>query len=328
MAAVVVLSVSVMTFFIARVVPSNPAAAWVGAHPTQEQIDRVTVELGLDQPLPVQYFRYMKSLVTGDLGTSITTRNPIAKDLRVFLPATLELVLVSMFLAVVIGIPLGVLSGAKRGSMLDQSTRLISIAGISVPTFALGLALQLIFFSNLGILPLGGRLSTSVALAHPITTITGFHLIDTVITGNWAAFNDAAVHLILPGLVLATYPVGLVIRMTRSTMIEVLSEKYILAAESLGIPRRARLFRLALKNTIIPTLNALALSFVYALTGSILIEVIFSWPGLGAYVTKAVLSVDFPVIVAVTLVVTLFYVLVNLVLDLVQAALDPRVVLE
>ncbi|NIA24508.1 MAG: ABC transporter permease subunit [Gammaproteobacteria bacterium] len=328
MAVLVIVSVSVMTFFIARVVPSDPAAAWVGPHPTKEQIQRVTRELGLDKPLTTQYVRYAEDLLRGDLGTSVTTRRPILEDVKVFLPATLELVMVAMALAILLGIPLGVLSGARKGSVLDHATRLISIAGISVPTFFLGLLLQLFLFGKLGLLPLGGRLSTYVALNHPIVSVTGFLLIDSAIAGNWVAFRDAAVHLIMPGVVLATYPVGLVIRMTRSTMIEVLSEKYILAAETLGVPRRIRLFVLALKNAVIPTLSALALSFVFSLTGSILIEVIFSWPGLGAYVTNAVLAVDFPVIVSVTLIVTLFYVVINLVLDLVQAALDPRVVLE
>lgn len=328
MAVVVIVSVSIMTFFIARVVPSDPAAAWVGPHPTQEQIDRVTRELGLDRPLTVQYFKYVQDLLRGDLGTSVTTRRPILEDIEIFLPATLELVMVAMILAVLLGIPLGVLSGARRGSLLDHSTRLVSIAGISIPAFFLGLLLQLFLFGKLGLLPLGGRLSTSVALNHPVVSVTGFMLIDSAIAGNWVAFRDAAAHLIMPGMVLATYPVGLVIRMTRSTMIEVLSDKYIVAAEALGVPRRTRLFVLALKNAVVPTLNALALSFVFSLTGSILIEVIFSWPGLGAYVTNAVLAVDFPVIVSVTLIVTLFYVVINLGLDLVQAALDPRVVLK
>lgn len=328
MAVVVLLSVSVMTFFIARVVPSDPAAAWVGPHPTREQIERVTVELGLDQPLPVQYVRYMEGLFQGDLGTSVTTKRAISSDIAIFLPATLEIVMVAMALAVVVGIPLGVLSGARKGSLLDHSTRLVSIAGISVPTFALALVVQLIFFGKLGWLPLGGRLSTPVALSDPVTRITGFLLIDSAVTGNWVAFRDAAVHLVLPSVVLATYPLGLVIRMTRSTMIEVLGEKYILAAQTLGVPRRTTLFVLALKNAIVPTLGALALSFVFSLTGSILVEVIFSWPGLGAYVTNAVLAVDFPVIVSVTLVVTVFYVLVNLAIDLIQAAIDPRVALE
>lgn len=328
MAVVVLLSVSIITFFIARVIPSDPAAAWVGPHPTQEQIAQARERLGLDLPLYEQYLRYMQGLLRGDLGNSVTTHQPIATDLKTFLPATMELVLAGMMMAVVIGIPLGVLSGAKKGSLLDHLTRLISIAGVSMPTFWLGLIFQLLFFGRLGILPLSGRISTQTALYHPVEQITGFYLVDTAITGNWVAFKDALAHIILPSFTLATYAIGLTIRMTRSTMIEVLNEKYILAARVAGISERTVLFVLALKNAIIPTITVLGLSFVYSLTGALLVEVIFSWPGLGSYVTNAVLSIDFPVIVSVTLVVTVFYVFINLFLDLVQAMLDPRVTLQ
>jgi peptide/nickel transport system permease protein len=328
MAVLVLVSVSIITFFIARVVPSDPAAAWVGPRPTPEQIAKARQQLGLDRPLYEQYLRYMRGLFRGDLGTSVRSHQPIITDLKTYLPATMELVLAGMAMAVVIGIPLGVFSGAKKGSLLDHLTRLFSIAGVSMPTFWLGLLLQLFFFSRLGILPLGGRLSTNVALYHPVTQITGFYVIDSAITGNWVAFKDALVHIILPAFTLATYAIGLTIRMTRSTMTEVLNEKYILAARVAGISERVVLFVLALKNAIIPTITVLGLSFVYSLTGAILVEVIFSWPGLGTYVTNAVLSIDFPVIVSVTLVVTVFYVFINLFLDLVQAMLDPRVTLQ
>ena len=328
MAIFVLFMVSILTFIIARVVPSNPAAAWVGPRPTQEQIEKATIELGLDKPLYVQYARYMEGVLQGDLGTSVTTRQPILTDIKVFLPATLELVLAGMFIAIVIGIPLGVLSGANKGSWLDHLTRLVSIAGVSMPAFLLGLLLQMLFFRQLELLPLGARISTEVSLANPIETITGMYLIDSLLTGNWVGFQDAAVHLILPAIALATYPIGLAIRMTRSTMIEVLSEKYIMAARIGGIHERTILFVLGLKNAIVPTLNALGLAFVYSLTGAILIEVIFSWPGLGNYVTNAVLSVDFPVIISVTLIMTVFYIFINLMLDIIQAMVDPRVTLQ
>jgi peptide/nickel transport system permease protein len=328
MAVFVLISVSIVTFIIARVVPSNPAAAWVGPHPTKEQIEKATIELGLDKPLYVQYARYMEGIAGGDLGTSVTTRQPILTDIKTFLPATFELVLAGMLIAIIIGIPLGVLSGANKGSWLDHLTRLVSIAGVSMPAFLLGLLLQLLFFRQLELLPLGARISTEVSLANPIETITGMYLIDAAVTGNWVAFQDASKHIILPALALATYPIGLAIRMTRSTIIEVLNEKYIQAARISGIQERTILFVLALKNAIVPTLNALGLAFVYSLTGAILIEVIFSWPGLGNYVTNAVLSVDFPVIVSVTLIMTVFYILINLFLDIIQAMIDPRVTLQ
>jgi len=328
LAVLVLFGVSVITFFVARVVPSDPAALWVGPRPTPEQLAAARLKLGLDQPLYVQYLRYLNNLFHGDLGISVKTHQPIIQDLRVYLPSTLELVLAGMFMALTIGIPLGVLSGAWRNSLLDHASRLIAVAAVSMPTFWLGLLLQLFFFGRLKLLPLGGRVSTEIALHHPVQQITGFYLVDTVITQNWAAFGDALTHIILPAFALATYAIGLSIRMTRSTMIEVLEEKYIVAARAAGLPERTILFRLALKNAVVPTLTVLGLSFVYSLTGAILVEVIFSWPGLGNYVTAAILNVDFPVIIAVTLVVTVFYVLVNLVLDLIQVALDPRVVLR
>ncbi|MGB2911456.1 MAG: ABC transporter permease [Anaerolineales bacterium] len=327
MAIFVMISVSILTFFIARVVPSNPAAAWVGPHPTKEQIEKATLELGLDKPLYVQYQRYMQDLLSGDLGTSVRTHQPILSDIKTYLPATLELVLVGMLVATLVGIPLGVLSGAFKGSWLDHLTRLVSIAGVSMPAFLLGLLLQLLFFRQLGMLPLGARLSTEVSLFYPVTPITRMYLIDSAVTGNWTAFKDASIHIILPALALATYPIALAIRMTRSTIIEVLNEKYIMAARISGIRERTVLFILALKNAIVPTLNALGLAFVYSLTGAILIEIIFSWPGLGTYVTNAVLSVDFPVIVSVTLIMTVFYIAINLILDVLQAFIDPRVII-
>ncbi|MBA7682571.1 putative D,D-dipeptide transport system permease protein DdpB [subsurface metagenome] len=249
----------------------------------------------------------------------------ITTDLRAFLPATLELVIGASLLALVIGIPFGVLSGARRGGWLDQATRMISIGGVSIPTFWLALMLQLFFFGWLGWLPLGGRISTMVTLSHPIERITGFYIIDAAVSGNWVAWRDTLHHLILPTAVLAAYPIGLTIRMTRAAMVEVLTEPYIDAARAAGLPPRMILFRLALKNAIIPTLTVLGLTFAYSITGAFLIELVFSWPGVGKYVTDAIIRVDFPVVMAVTLVVTVVYIVINLIVDMVQVALDPRI---
>jgi peptide/nickel transport system permease protein len=182
-----------------------------------------------------------------------------------------------------------------------------------------------LFFGWLGWLPLGGRISNMVALRHPIETITGLYIIDSALTGNWVAWLDTLHHLILPTAVLATYPIGLTIRMTRAAMVEVLTEPYIDTARASGLPYRMILFRLALKNAIIPTLTVLGLTFAYSITGAFLIELIFSWPGVGKYVTDAVLRVDFPVVMAVTLMVTVVYIIINLIVDMIQIVLDPRV---
>lgn len=327
LAILVLLSVSIVTFVIARVIPSDPVALWVGPRATTEQLAEAREELGLDRPLTVQYFDYITGVIQGNLGVSVRTHRPVVQDLKQRLPATFELVLFGMFWAVIIGIPVGVLSGANPDSFLDHVSRFLAIAGVSIPTFWLGLLLQLLFFGTLGVLPLGGRVDRSISLYHPIQFITGFNLIDSLITTNWAGFKSSLSHIILPSFSLATFSIGLAIRMTRSSMIEVLQEDYIVAARAAGLPERLVLFKLALKNAITPTLTMLGLAFVYALTGAILVEVIFSWPGLGKYVTDAVLNVDFPVILSVTLISTFFYVLVNLALDLIQGFIDPRVTL-
>jgi peptide/nickel transport system permease protein len=327
LAALVLFGVMVVTFVISRVVPSNPAALYAGPRPRPEQVAAFEVKLGLDKPLPVQFVRYVGDVLRGDFGESFQSRRLITTDLKVFLPATLELVIGASLLALVIGIPFGVLSGARRSGWLDQSTRMISIGGVSIPTFWLGLMLQLLFFGWLGWLPLGGRLSTMVTLIHPIETITGFYIIDAAVSGNWVAWWDTLHHLILPTVVLATYPIGLTIRMTRAAMVEVLTEPYIDAARAAGLPPRIILFRLALKNAIIPTLTVLGLTFAYSITGAFFTELIFSWPGVGKYVTEAIIRVDFPVVMAVTIVVTVIYITINIIVDMIQVTLDPRITL-
>jgi peptide/nickel transport system permease protein len=325
LAVVVLAAVSVVTFIVARVVPSDPAALYVGPRPRAEQIEAARRVLALDRPLPLQYLSYVSDVVTGDLGVSLRSKQPISEDLRAFLPATLELVVAATLLSLAVGIPLGVYAGAKRGGAFDHATRLLSIAGVSIPTFWLALLLQLLFFRQLHWLPLGGRLSNEVALAHPVDVVTGFYTIDAAVTGNWTAWRDALRHLVLPAVTLASYPVGLVTRMTRSAMVDVLGERYVTAARASGIPESTIRFRLALRNAILPTLTVLGLTFAYSITGAFLVEIVFAWPGVGTYVTQGILSVDFPVIIGVTLVVTVVYLVINLAVDLLHAALDPRV---
>jgi peptide/nickel transport system permease protein len=268
---------------------------------------------------------YVSDVARGDLGRSFSSKRLISQDLARYIPATLELVIAASLLAVVVGIPIGVLSAAKKGELFDQTSRIIAIAGVSIPAFWLGLLLQMLFFGYLDWLPLGGRVSRDIALFNPIEPVTRFYLIDALIMGNWKAWIDAIQHLILPAMVLATYSVGLTIRMTRASMVEVLNETYVEAARAAGITNRVILFRLALKNAIIPTLTVLGLTFAFSITGAVLVEIIFSWPGIGKYLTDAVVDVDFPVVIGVTLFVTIIYIAVNLLIDLLQASLDPRI---
>lgn len=325
LALVVVVSVSVITFVVSRVLPSDPASLYAGARPTAEQIERVREMMGLNDPLPAQFWRYFTDMLRGDLGVSFRTRQPISKELARRLPATLELVTAGTLLALLVGVPLGVFSASRPGGLLDHLTRMVAIGGVSLPSFWLALLFQLFFFGRLGILPLAGRIDNLVSLRHPIQTVTGFYLIDAAVAGNWIAFRSAALHLILPSLVLSLYAMSLGARMTRSKMLEVLSQRYITAARAVGLSERTILTRLALKNAIIPTLTVVGLSFAWSITGAFLIEVVFNWPGVGKYVADAILTVDFPVIVAVTAVVAIVYVLINLIVDLITAAIDPRV---
>ncbi len=328
LAVLVLAGVSIVTFVIARLVPSDPAAKWVGPRAKPEQVEAARVKLGLDRPIHEQYLRYIGQVVQGDFGVSVNSHRPIIDDLKVYFPATLELVLVSMFFTIVIGLPLGVLSGVWKDTLVDHLSRIFAVFNVSVPVFWLALLLQLLFVEQLDLLPLGGRVSRDISLFSPIERLSGFHLVDAAVTGNWRAFSDALRHLILPSLALASYGIGLSIRMTRATIVEVMEQEYITAAWAAGLSRRTIYFKLALKNAFVPIMMVLGLTFVWQLTGAMLVEIVFRWPGLGTYLTSAVLSIDFPVVVSVALVVTVFFVLVNLALDLLQHVIDPRVSLE
>ena len=328
LAILVLVGVSIITFGISRLVPSDPASLHAGIRASREAKEAARIKLGLDRPLYEQYFRYIGDVLRGDFGISVRTHRPIIDDLRIYLPATLELVAVAMIITLTIGIPLGVLSGAWKDSLVDHFSRVFAVVNVSMPVFWLALLLQLLFVRQLGWLPLGARVSKEIAIITPIERITGFYLIDTALAGNWAAFRDVLRHLILPSLALASYGIGLTIRMIRATMVEVLQQKYITAAWAAGLTRREVFFRQALKNAIVPTLMVLSLNFVWQISGAMLVEIVFRWPGVGRYLVDAILMIDFPIVVSVALVVTIFYVLTNLFVDLLQAVIDPRVSLE
>lgn len=321
----VIFGVSVLTFLLTWVVPSNPALRWVGPHATQEQVARARIELGLDKPVYVRYYKYVTNLLQGDWGISIRTHQPVLRDIATYLPASLELIIFGMLIAVIIGIPLGVISAARDGTIIDHLSRTLSIAGVALPTFWLGMILQLIFFKQLKLFPLGGRIDTLVMVTYPVEHITGFYLVDSLITGNFVAFKSALMHIVLPAVTLAAYPLGLAVRMTRATMLEVLNEDYIRTERAYGLREAKILYKYALRNAIGPVLTVLALSFAYSLAGTFLIESVFSWPGLGNYAAKAIISVDYPAIMGITLLVALTYVILNLVVDLTLAFLDPRI---
>lgn len=324
----VLIGVSIITFLLARVVPSDPAVLYIGPKARTEDLARVREQLGLNKPLPVQYFIYMRDLLHGDLGTSIGTKRPVLREILDRAPATLELLLTGMILAVVTGIPLGVLSARWQGKPPDTGVRMLSIIGVSIPAFYLGLIFQIIFFRNLDWLPLTGRVDSDLRFTQPITAITHFYLIDTLITLNWFAFKDTVYHLILPAITLAAYPIGLITRMTRAAMLEVMEQDYIRTARAYGINELIVTYFYALKNAISPTLTVIGLTVAFALTGTFFVEIIFNWPGLGEFTVRSLLNIDYPAIMGITLYGATAYVILNLVVDLLQAWIDPRISLK
>lgn len=324
MGLIVILGVVTLTFLVARIVPSDPASKWVGPRATAEQLAAAREELGLDKPLFVQYVHYILGLLRGDLGNSLRTHQPVLHELKSFIPPTLELVLLAFVLAVFVGVPLGIYSAKYKDSALDHASRLFSIGVVSLPTFWIALFFQFIFYNKLGWLPLGGEVSLETTVFMDLPDVTGMLLLDSALTGNWELFLDAAKHIVLPCVTVSLYPIGLVARMTRSALLEVLGEEYITAARSYGIAESEVLWRYALKNTLGPTAIVLTLSLGYTLVNTFLVEAIYSWPGLGSYVATSVTVLDYPAIIGVTLFSAISYVLLNLVADLI-IALDPRV---
>jgi peptide/nickel transport system permease protein len=325
---VVLIGLSIITFTLARIVPTNVAAMYIGPKARTEDIARVTIQLGLDKPLPVQYLIYMRDLLHGDLGTSIGTKRPVLQELTGRLPATLELLFSGMALAVLFGVPMGVLSARWQGKLTDVFVRTISIIGVSMPAFYLGLLLQIFFFRRLDLLPLAGRFSNELRFTNPINPVTNFLLLDALLGHNWIALKDVALHLVLPALTLAAYPTGLVARMTRAAMLEVMEQDYIRTARAYGIRESIVVYLYALKNAISPTLTVIGLTVAYALTGTFFVEIIFNWPGLGLFTVHSLLNVDYPAIMGITLYGATMYVIINLVVDLLQAWIDPRISLK
>ncbi|WP_345763474.1 ABC transporter permease [Diaminobutyricibacter sp. McL0608] len=324
-ALLVLLVITLVVFILSRVIPSDPAVVYAGPKAPPEELARIRTRLGFDRPLPIQYLDYLWGLVTGNWGDSLSTKRPVLLELGTRLPATLELLFAAMLFATVVGIVLGVIASKRPGGIADGAIRILSIGGVSMPAFWLGLLLQVVFVGNLHILPATGAFSEVTEYVHPIANITGFPLFDSLITGNLAAWGDGMTHLILPALTLAAYPLGLIARMTRASMLEVLSQDYVFTANAYGVRSFLVRWRLALKNALPPSMTIIGLAAAYALTGTFFVEVVFNWPGIGQFASTAMLSVDYPSIMAITLLGAFGYLVANLAVDLVQARLDPRV---
>ncbi|HNX31724.1 MAG TPA: ABC transporter permease [Holophaga sp.] len=318
----VVLGVSVITFIVSHLIPGDPARLIAGERATEEIVANIRHTLGLDQPLHVQYWRYLVGLFHGDLGMSIRTGRPVLEDLVAFFPATIELALVALFFATLIGIPSGVLSSVYRNKFVDQIVRTIAVMGISTPTFWLGLSLIVLFYGKLHFLPGSGRLPEGIT---PPTTISGLYILDSLLTGNRATLVDSVKHIILPAFTLGFVHLGVVARQIRSSMLEQLNEDYIRTSRANGLSKWTVILRHALPNALIPSVTALGLAMGDLLYGAVLTETVFAWPGMGAYVVNSIQALDFPAVMGFAVLVSFAYVLVNLVVDLLYMVIDPRI---
>ena len=304
--------------------PSNPAAIYIGPKARPDDIARVTAQLGLDQPLPVQYLTYMRDMLTGDWGTSIGTKQPVLSDILSRLPATIELIFAAMAFAIPVGILLGVLSARWQGRPPDALVRLIAIVGVSLPAFWLGLLLQILFFRNLDLLPLTGRIDPDLRFSSPITSVTGFYVFDSLVTGNWIALRDVTLHLVLPALTLAAYPLGLIARMTRASMLEAMSQDYVRAARAAGIGVRLITCRLALKNALIPVTTVVGLTLRLLRDRHVLRRGRLQLARPRHARGQGDPQPRLPVIMGITLFGAAAYVMINLLVDIAQSWLDPR----
>ncbi|MGQ0572004.1 MAG: ABC transporter permease [Armatimonadota bacterium] len=324
----VLLGVVTIAFAVTRLAPGDPLVGFLPENPSAEQHAALAREFGLDRPLHVQWLRYVRNVASGNLGRSLRTGNPVLSDLRPALAATLELTLAAFLLAVAIGIPIGVYSAVKEGGGVDTLLAVISLGGVAAPLFWTALMAQVLFYGTLRWLPLGGRLDDFLALSATIDPHTGFLTIDAVLDGSWQVFRSALVHMLLPAVVLAYRASALVARLTRSAMVEVLGNQYMVTGRSLGLPERRVILRWAFLNTLVPVLTALGLTFGQLLQGSILVESVFNWPGLGLYTVQSLLRLDYPGVIAASMTITVGYVLSNAVVDVLYPVVDPRVRLQ
>jgi peptide/nickel transport system permease protein len=325
LALVVVAGVVILTFVIADVVPGDPAASWAGPHASAAQLARARQFLGLDQPLIVRIGKYFGGIVTGNWGISIHTHRPVLSDIGIAAPATLELVIAALILAVLVGVPLGLVCARWPGRWADQAIRVGSVLGVSMPIFWLALILQLVFAQRLRLLPVAGQYDPNLIFTHPLVTRTQLPVVDALISGNWPMLGSTLEHLILPALVVAAYPTGVIARMTRAQVLDTVGEAHVQMVRALGFPERSVFGSFAMKLAWNPVAAVLALVFAYSLVNTFLVESVFDWPGLGSYAAAAVSTLDTPAIVGVTLFIAIVYVAANLVVDLVQAVLDPRI---
>ncbi|OGO43455.1 MAG: peptide ABC transporter permease [Chloroflexi bacterium RBG_16_57_9] len=317
----VLIGVSMLVFGLIRLIPGDPAIVMLGERATEESIARVRTQLGLDKPIYEQYFIYMSRVVRGDLGTSVLRQEPVTQEIVRRFPATIELALGAILVALIVGIPAGLISAIRRGTWFDSASMLVALTGVSMPIFWLGLMLTLLFAVVLHWFPTGGRLDAQTGF-DPITNLL---VLDGLLRGNVGVSIQAMRHLFLPAIALGTIPGAIIARMTRSAMLEVLGQDYIRTAHAKGLHERVVVTRHALRNALLPVITVIGLQVGLLLSGAILTETIFSWPGIGRWIVEAIYARDYPIVQGVTLFIATIFVVVNLTVDVLYAFVDPRI---
>jgi len=319
-----VFGISLMAFIVANTVPADPTAANLGerAAADPEIVAAFQRKWGLDQPIHIQYLTYLKNLLHGDLGVSIRSHRPITEELARYLPATVELATAGILVSLVAGVIFGVISAVWRNRPIDFVVRILSLIGVSAPVFWLALIGQLVLYRNLGLVPGPGRLD--IVLTAP-PTVTGLYVIDSILAGQWHILGNALSHLILPALVLGAFSMGLIARITRSSMLEVLSLDYITTARSKGLRERLVIIRHALRNALMPVVTVIGLAYGNLLSGAVLTETIFAWGGIGLYAYNSARTLDFPAIMGVSMLIAMVFITINLIVDMLYCWLDPRI---
>ena len=319
---VTLLGLIAITFFIGRVVPIDPALAVVGDRAPKAVYDAARVQLGLDKPLIVQFVNYVKAVATGDLGMSVSTGRPVLQDLKEVFPATLEMATLGILIGIVLGVPMGVHAAAKQGSWTDQIIRVVGLAGYAIPAFWLGLVGLAVFYARLQWVDGPGRVD--IAYDGLVTPVTGLMLVDSLLAGETDIFFNAIGHLVLPASILGFFSLAYIARMTRSFMLDQLAQEYITTARVKGLPERVVIWRHAFRPILVPLITVCALSYAALLEGSVMIETIFSWPGIGNYLTVALLNADMAAVLGATLLIGSVFILINKVSDALYNVLDPR----
>ena len=317
-----ILAITLVTFVISHLIPADPVVAYAGDLASEEKIQQIREEFGLDRPLPEQYVMYLLGLIHGDLGVSIRFQRPVRDEIMARFPATVELSTAAIILSIGIGVPTGVLAAFNRNKWIDHFARILALGGISMPIFWLGLLASALFYYQLDLLPASGRLGPNIK---PPNEITGLYVVDSILTWNLTTLIDSLKHLALPCLVLGAAGAGSIARITRSSMLEVLLEDYIRTARAKGLRERVVVFVHALRNALLPTVTVVGLTYGALLGGAVLTETVFAWPGLGTFVVATLSAVDFAAVMGVTIVISVIYNVVNFLVDVVYIWLDPRV---